>query len=94
VGFGISLFTAVLGPQQPQARNVELATATAIAATTHGLATHLHHLKEYAGWFIVSMPTIIAKNRYIPTKVWMHMQGTALLTELARDLVKIGPAVP
>jgi hypothetical protein len=42
VGFGISLFTAVLSPQQPQARNVVFATATAVAATTHSLATHLH----------------------------------------------------
>jgi hypothetical protein len=47
VGFGISLCTDVLGPQQPQARNVVFATATAVAATTHGLASHSHHFKEY-----------------------------------------------
>jgi hypothetical protein len=63
VGFGISLLAAVLGPQQPQARTVELATATAVAATTHGLASHLHQLKEYAAWFTVSMPTAVAKKR-------------------------------
>jgi hypothetical protein len=43
VGFGISLLAAVLGPRQPQARNVVLATATAVAATTHGLARHFHY---------------------------------------------------
>jgi hypothetical protein len=61
VGFGISLFTAVLGPQQPQARNVVFATATAAAATTHGLASHSHQVKEYVDWYIVSMASSIAK---------------------------------
>jgi hypothetical protein len=43
VGFVISLLAAVLGPRQPQARNVDLPTATAAAATTHGLARHFHY---------------------------------------------------
>jgi hypothetical protein len=46
VGFGISLCTEVLGPQQPQARNVQLATATAVAATTQRLARHFHFHKR------------------------------------------------
>jgi hypothetical protein len=62
VGFGISFYTEVLGPQQPQARNVMFATATAIAATTHGLASHWHQLKEYVSWFVVSMPSFSSKN--------------------------------
>jgi hypothetical protein len=50
VGFGISLFSAVLGPQQPQARNVCFATATALAAaTTHGLAGHSHYVRRVRG---------------------------------------------
>jgi hypothetical protein len=49
VGFGISLFSAVLGPQQPQARNVGLATATAAAATTHDLARNLHQAIRVRG---------------------------------------------
>jgi len=49
VGFGISFCTEVLGPQQPQARNVMFATATAAAATTHGLASHFHYLKRVRG---------------------------------------------
>jgi hypothetical protein len=50
VGFGISLFSAVLGPQQPQARNVCFATATAVAAaTTHGLAGHSHYVSRVRG---------------------------------------------
>jgi hypothetical protein len=72
VGFGISLFTAVLGPQQPQARNVMFATATAVAATTHGLASHSHQLKEYVDWFIVSMPPVAAKKRFRRANIWMQ----------------------
>jgi hypothetical protein len=50
VGFGISFCTEVLDPQQPQARNVLFATATAAAATTHSLARHfLHYLKRVRG---------------------------------------------
>src|SRR5205823_14091523 len=62
VGFGISLFTAVLSPQQPQARNVVFATATAVAATTHHLARHVHQFKEYVDWFMVSTPHLSANN--------------------------------
>jgi hypothetical protein len=64
VGFEISFCTEVLGPQQPQARNVVFATATAVAATTHGLASHSHHFKEYVDWFMVSMPSSTAKKRF------------------------------
>jgi hypothetical protein len=49
VGFGISFCTEVLDPQQPQARNVLFATATAAAATTHSLARHFHYLKRVRG---------------------------------------------
>jgi len=62
VGFGISLCTEDLSPQQPQARNVVFATATAVAATTHGLASHSHQLKEYVGWHMVSMASFSNKN--------------------------------
>jgi len=63
VGFGISLFSAVLGPQQPQARNVCFATATAVAAaTTHGLAGHSHTLEDYAAKQAVSTPFVPAKR--------------------------------
>jgi hypothetical protein len=37
------------------------ATATAVAATTHGLASHSHHFKEYVDWLTLSMPPSIAK---------------------------------
>jgi len=57
VGFGISFCTELLVPQQPQARNVVLPTATAAAATTHGLASHSHQLKGYVDWLMVSMPS-------------------------------------
>src|SRR5437762_11466569 len=75
VGFGISLFTAVLGPQQPQARNVVFATATEVAATTHSLATHLHQTISVRG--ITRSVNIIAfhrfsKHRCIPSVCWMH----------------------
>jgi hypothetical protein len=49
VGFAISFCTEVLDPQQPQARNVLFATATAAAATTHSLARHFHYLKRVRG---------------------------------------------
>jgi hypothetical protein len=49
VGFAIPLSSAVLGPQQPQARNVCFATATAVAATTHGLAGHSHYIMRVRG---------------------------------------------
>jgi hypothetical protein len=62
VGFGISFCTEDLGPQQPQARNVVFATATAVAATTHGLASHSHHFREYVDRFAVSMASYIAKT--------------------------------
>jgi len=76
VGFGISFCTEVLGPQQPQARNVMFATATAVAATTHGLASHSHQLKEYVGWLTVSMPSLQAKtliqtNKYLDAATWL-----------------------
>jgi hypothetical protein len=62
VGFGISFCTEVLVPQQPQARNVMFATATAVAATTHGLASHSHHFRDYVDWFAVSMASFSNKN--------------------------------
>ena len=50
MGFAISFCTEVLDPQQPQARIVLFATATAAAATTHSLARHfLHDLKRVRG---------------------------------------------
>jgi hypothetical protein len=64
VGFGISLFTAVLGPQQPQARNVELATATAVAATTQGLVGHFHYLKRVRG-AVRTVNADSAREKYI-----------------------------
>jgi hypothetical protein len=77
VGFGISFCTEDLGPQQPQARNVVFATATAVAATTHGLASHSHQLKEYVGCLAVSMPSLQAKtpihtNRYLDAATWLR----------------------
>jgi hypothetical protein len=42
VGFGTSRFTLVLLPQQPQARDVRLATHTAVAGTTSHLAKNDH----------------------------------------------------
>jgi hypothetical protein len=76
VGFGISFCTEVLGPQQPQARNVMFATATAVAATTHGLASHSHYSKDYVGWFTVSMPSLPAKT---PIQISKYLDaGTCL----------------
>jgi hypothetical protein len=43
------LGSAVLGPQQPQSRNVVLPTGTALTATTHGLARKAHQLERLRG---------------------------------------------
>src|SRR6266404_4199684 len=93
VGFGISLFTAVLGPQQPQARNVVFATATAVAATTHSLATHLHQNISVRG---ITRSVNIISFRNIDTS--MHSislldacrkdPGTALLNTQPRHNVQ------
>jgi hypothetical protein len=51
---------------------VVFATATAVAATTHGLASHSHQLKEYVRRLMVSMLSWPAKKRYMPAKIWMQ----------------------
>jgi hypothetical protein len=65
VGFGISLLAAVLGPRQPQARNVELATATAAAATTHDLAKHFHYQERVRLRNKTVNLTIYAKTKFM-----------------------------
>ena len=49
MGFRIPLSRAVLSPLHPQARNVQFATATVVAATTHHLAAHSHYVKRVRG---------------------------------------------
>jgi len=53
------------------------ATATAVAATTHGLASHSHQLKDYVGWLTVSMSSLQAKtliqtDKYLDAATWLR----------------------
>jgi hypothetical protein len=75
VGFGISLFSAFLDPQQPQARNVCFATATEVAATTHGLAGHSHYLKRVRGEADGVNAVCARKNMILANSIFDAWQG-------------------